>query len=126
MALVLIPMVWCLLKYRRGHQADRTPPHASTTKIEVTWTVIPLLLSMGMFAWGAHAYFSMKVPPADGLEINVVGKQWMWKIQHQEGNREINELHVPIGRTVKLTLASEDVIHDFLSRTFGSNKTSWK
>jgi cytochrome c oxidase subunit 2 len=118
MALVLVPMIWCLFKYRRGHQADRTPPRVSTTRIEVTWTVIPLLLSMGMFTWGARAYFNMEVPPADTLEVNVVGKQWMWKIQHQEGNREINELHVPLGRSVKLTLASEDVIHDFFIPDF--------
>jgi cytochrome c oxidase subunit 2 len=118
MALILLPMIFFLFKYRRGNKADRTPLRVSTTKIEVTWTVLPLLLSMGIFAWGARDYFNMEVPPKDTLEINVVGKQWMWKIQHQEGNREINELHLPIGRPVKLTLASEDVIHDFFIPAF--------
>jgi cytochrome c oxidase subunit 2 len=118
MALILLPMIFFLFKYRRGNKADRSPLRASTTKIEVTWTVLPLLLSMGIFAWGARDYFNMEVPPKNTLEINVVGKQWMWKIQHQEGNREINELHVPLGRSVKLTLASEDVIHDFFIPAF--------
>lgn len=118
MMIILIPMIFFLFKYRRGSKADRSPLRISTTKIEVTWTVLPLLLSMGIFAWGARVYFNMEVPPENALEINVVGKQWMWKIQHQEGNREINELHVPAGRPVKLTLASEDVIHDFFIPAF--------
>ena len=71
-----------------------------------------------MFAWAAQVFFNEEVPPANALEINVVGKQWMWKIQHQEGNREINELHLPVDRAVKLTLASEDVIHSFYIPAF--------
>jgi cytochrome c oxidase subunit 2 len=118
LALVFVPMLYCLFKYRRGHPADRTPPRLPTMPIEITWTVIPLVLSMGMFAWGAHVYYDLEVPPADALEINVVGKQWMWKVQHQSGHREINELHIPVGRTVKLTLASQDVIHDFFVPAF--------
>jgi cytochrome c oxidase subunit II len=118
LALIFVPMLFFLFKYRRGNRADRTPPRFSTTKIEITWTVIPFLLAMGTFAWGARVYFDMEVPPADTLEINIVGKQWMWKVQHQEGNREINELHLPIGRTVKVTLASEDVIHSFFVPAF--------
>lgn len=118
MAVILGPMIFFLFKYRRGNKADRSPLHISTTKIEVTWTVLPFLLSMGIFAWGARVYFNIEVPPQNVLEINVVGKQWMWKIQHQEGNREIDELHLPIGRSVKLTLASEDVIHDFFIPAF--------
>jgi len=87
-------------------------------KLEVTWTLIPLLLMMGLFAWGANLYFNIERAPSNALEINVVGKQWMWKIQHPEGNREINELHVPVGRVVKLTLASQDVIHSFFLPNF--------
>src|SRR5437870_7621844 len=118
LALIFLPIIYFLFKYRRGNAADRSPLRIWTMKIEVTWTVIPLLLAMGLFAWGARVYFNMEVPPADALEINVVGKQWMWKTQHPEGNREINELHVPVGRTVKLTLASEDVIHSFFIPAF--------
>jgi cytochrome c oxidase subunit 2 len=90
----------------------------STLKIELTWTLIPTFIAMGLFAWGADVYFYEEVPPPNAMEINVVGKQWMWKIQHQEGNREINELHVPVNRPVKLTLASEDVIHSFYVPAF--------
>jgi len=73
---------------------------------------------MVLFAWGADAYFYEEVPPPDTLDINVIGKQWMWKIQHQEGNREINELHIPVDRSVKLTMGSEDVIHSFFVPAF--------
>jgi len=118
LAIIFLPMIYFLFKYRRGHRANRAPLNISTMRIEVTWTVIPLVLAMGLFAWGAKAYFEMEVPPANALDIDVVGKQWMWKIQHQEGNREINELHIPLGRTVKLTMASEDVIHSFYIPAF--------
>ena len=47
------------------------------------------------------------------MEVYVVGKQWMWKAQHETGQREINELHVPVGRNIKLTMTTEDVLHDF-------------
>jgi len=118
MAFVFLPMGYFMVKYRRGRKADRKMPRVSTLKIEITWTLVPLLIALFMFAWGARAYFHLLVPPTDALEINVVGKQWMWKVQHQEGNREINELHIPIGRDIKLTLASEDVIHSFFIPAF--------
>ncbi|HEY3762328.1 MAG TPA: cytochrome c oxidase subunit II [Verrucomicrobiae bacterium] len=118
LAIVFLPMIYCLFKYRRGNRANRSPLQVSTTRIEITWTVIPTLIALGMFAWGAEVYFYEEVPPPNTLEINVIGKQWMWKIQHQEGNREINELHVPLGRAVRLTMASEDVIHDFFVPAF--------
>jgi cytochrome c oxidase subunit 2 len=66
-----------------------------------------------MFAWGAQLYFAAQQPPKDAMEVFVTGKQWMWKIQYSDGGREINELHVPVGQPVKLTMASEDVIHSF-------------
>ena len=116
--IIFLPMIFFLFKYRRGKQADRSPAHLPQTTLEVTWTVIPLLLMMGMFAWGANLYFTVERPPPGALEINVVGKQWMWKIQHPEGNREINELHVPVGRIIKLTLASQDVIHSLFLPNF--------
>jgi cytochrome c oxidase subunit 2 len=112
------PMAIFLFKYRRGRKANRAPVRIATTRIEIIWTVIPLFLAMGIFAWAARVYFDIQVPPSDALEINVVGKQWMWKAQHQTGQREINELHLPVGRPVKLTLASEDVIHSFYIPAF--------
>ncbi len=68
---------------------------AGSMLLEITWSVIPLLLSLVMFGWGALIFFDESKPPADAMDIWVVGKQWMWKIQHLEGAREINELHIP-------------------------------
>ena len=116
--LVFLPMFFCLYKYRRGNQVDRTQIRLPTNAIEITWTVIPILIALIFFTCGATVYFDEEVPPADVLEMNVVGKQWMWKVQHPEGNREINELHLPVNRAIKLTLASEDVIHSFYVPAF--------
>jgi cytochrome c oxidase subunit 2 len=86
--------------------------------LEITWTVIPLIIVMGIFVWGASVFFAMSRPPDDTLNVYVVGKQWMWKFQHLNGQREINELHVPVGRAVKLIMTSEDVIHDVFVPAF--------
>jgi len=86
--------------------------------LEIAWTIIPLGLGLVMFAWGAQVYFNQARPPAETLDIYVVGKQWMWKFQHLDGRREINELHVPVGRAVRLTGTSEDVIHSFFVPAF--------
>ena len=116
--LILVAMVAFLFKYRRAKPADRSPRRLPTTAIEVSWTVIPTLLFMGVFAWGAVVYFDIQHVPEGTIHINVVGKQWMWKIQHPNGVREIDELHVPVGRVVKLTMASQDVIHSFFIPAF--------
>jgi cytochrome c oxidase subunit 2 len=86
--------------------------------IEVTWITIPLLLMMALFGWAADLYFREQRVPPGAMEINAIGKQWMWKVQHPEGNREINQLHVPMGRTIRVTLASQDVIHSFFLPAF--------
>ena len=113
---------WCssrwgtfLYTYRKGSEADRTPLNFQTWKIEVAWSAIPLMIAMGFFVWGDGDFYRLKTPPpdADSLEVNVIGKQWMWNVQHPEGKRELNELHVPLGRTVRLVMTSQDVIHDF-------------
>jgi cytochrome c oxidase subunit II len=116
--LIFGSIVFFAARYRRGAKVDRSPLRFSTLRIEITWTVIPLLMTLGIFAWGANLFFWMKSPPAGAHEVNVVGKQWMWKVQHAEGNREINELHVPIGKTVRLTMASQDVVHSFFIPAF--------
>src|SRR5215467_15858360 len=82
---VFTPMILFIFKYRRGKPADRRPRHLPEIKIELTWTLIPLLLMMGLYVWGANQYFTIERPPANAMEINVVGKQRMWKIQHPEG-----------------------------------------
>jgi cytochrome c oxidase subunit 2 len=86
--------------------------------LEITWTIVPLLITMVIFVWGASVFFAMSQPPDETLNIYVVGKQWMWKFQHLDGQREINELHVPVGRAVKLIMTSEDVIHDVFVPAF--------
>jgi cytochrome c oxidase subunit II len=115
---VFAPMIFFLFKYRRGKKADRRPVHLPETVIEVTWTIIPAIVFTGLFAWGANVYWTIERPPTDAMEISVVGKQWMWKMEHPEGNREIDELHIPLGRNIKLTMASEDVIHSFFLPAF--------
>ena len=100
------------LKYRRRGDEVPAPMHGSW-KLEVTWSVIPFLVMLTFFWWGAKIYFLNATPPPDAIDVYAVGKQWMWKLQYPGGQREINELHVPIGRPVKITLASEDVIHSF-------------
>ncbi len=86
--------------------------------LELTWTIVPFLITMVIFVWGASVYFAMARPPDETLNIYVVGKQWMLKLQHLDGQREINELHVPVGRDVKLITTSEDVIHDLFVPAF--------
>ena len=92
--------------------------HREDSRLETLWIVIPLILAMTMFSWGAVVYVDYRRVPDDTLDIYVIGKQWMWKAQQPNGIREINELHVPVNRNVRLILASEDVIHDFYVPAF--------
>jgi cytochrome c oxidase subunit 2 len=106
------------LKFRRrSPRAIGAQSHGNLV-LELAWTVIPLMITMVIFVWGAGLYFAMSRPPDDALDIYVVGKQWMWKFQHLDGQREINELHVPVGRAVRLIATSEDVIHDWFVPAF--------
>src|SRR5207245_10405088 len=104
-------------KYRRRKGVEAEPIEGSTA-LELTWSGVPLLIFMGIFAWGAIIYFQERTPPQDSAEIYTVAKQWMWKFQHMEGQREINELHVPVGRDVKMIMTSQDVIHSFYVPAF--------
>lgn len=120
LTVVFVPMFFFLYRYRADNDVDRTPSHFTTWKIELTWSVIPLWIVLGVFFWGAGLYVRLRTPPPDKdtLEINVIGKQWMWNVQHPEGKRELNEMHVPVGRTVRLLMTSQDVIHDFYVPAF--------
>lgn len=105
------------IKYRRRH--GREPQQIEGSLIlEIAWSVIPMGIFLVIFAWGALLYFQARTPPRDASEIYVVGKQWMWKIQHPEGPREINELHIPVDRDIKLVMTSQDVIHSFFLPEF--------
>ncbi len=106
------------VKYRRKSPNEVPRQIHGSLVLEITWSVIPFIVMLSFFWWGAEIFFANATPPSNAMDVYVVGKQWMWKIQYPEGTREINELHVPIGRPVKLTLASEDVIHSFFIPAF--------
>lgn len=116
--LIFFLLFYFAVKYRRRSEAEQPLPIIGSLRLEVLWTVIPFGLTMTMFAWGTSSFFTLMRPPTDALEIYVVAKQWMWYVQHPEGPREINELHVPIGRPVKLIMTSQDVIHSFYVPAF--------
>ena len=111
-------IIYFFFKYRRKTSDEIGAPIHGNMRLELTWIIIPSLIALVMFAWGAVVYVNFRHAPKDALDIYVVGKQWMWKIQQPNGRREINELHVPVGRDIKLILASEDVIHDFYVPAF--------
>lgn len=111
-------LIFFVIKYRRRMPNEIPRPIAGSHKLEMIWSVIPFIIAMSMFAWGAQIYFQNSRPPKNANEIYLVGKQWMWKIQHSTGQREINELHVPAGRKIKLIMTSEDTIHDFFIPAF--------
>jgi cytochrome c oxidase subunit II len=116
--LISAVLIFFTVRYRRRTPYEIPRPIAGSHKLETLWTVIPFLIAMTMFGWGAKLYFNQYKAPANAIEVYVVGKQWMWKLQHATGQREINELHVPVGRKIKLIMTSEDVIHDFFVPAF--------
>jgi cytochrome c oxidase subunit 2 len=116
--LIFLLLLYFAVKYRRRSADEQPRPIIGSMLLEAVWIAIPFILVMIMFFWGAGLYFTLASAPADALEIIAIGKQWMWKFQHPEGQREINELHVPVGRPVKLTLTSQDVIHSFYVPAF--------
>jgi cytochrome c oxidase subunit 2 len=116
--LVTSLIILAALKYKRkSANAVGSTDHGNMV-LEVGWTVIPLVIALGMFAWGAAVYVNYRTAPKDTLDIYIVGKQWMWKVQQPNGRKEIDELHVPVNRNIKLILGSEDVIHDFYVPAF--------
>jgi cytochrome c oxidase subunit 2 len=115
--LIFTAVVYFAARYRRrrGVLAEQIE---GSTPLELTWSIIPFIVFMVIFLWGAVVYFKGRTPPRDSTEVYVVAKQWMWKLEHAEGQREINELHVPVGRDVKLIMTSQDVIHSFYVPAF--------
>ena len=106
------------IKYREKEKFATPEEMHGSMVLETVWSIIPFVVSMTIFLGGALVFFEQSTPPEDSEEIYVVGKQWMWKLQHQTGQREINELHVPVGRNIKLTMTTEDVLHDFYIPAF--------
>jgi cytochrome c oxidase subunit 2 len=111
-------ILYFAVKYRRRDEDEIPRPVAGSHRLEAVWIVIPFVLAMGIFVWSAQIYYRMYRPPDEAIDVYVVAKQWMWKFQHLDGHREINELHVPVGRKVKLTMTTEDVIHSFYVPAF--------
>jgi cytochrome c oxidase subunit 2 len=116
--LIFCLVVFFAIRYRRRSPDERPPATREPLILELLWSLIPFALMVIMFVWGVQLFFEASRPPAGAMEIAVVGKQWMWKFQHPEGPREIDELHVPVGVPVALTMTSEDVIHSFFVPAF--------
>jgi cytochrome c oxidase subunit 2 len=110
-------IIYYAVKYRRGNKVDRARP-ATSIWVEITWMLGPLPILLLIFFWGADVFFAMSRPPADTMEFTVVGKQWMWKFQHPTGQREIDALHIPVGRAIRFTMISQDVIHSMFVPAF--------
>ncbi|HJZ80695.1 MAG TPA: cytochrome c oxidase subunit II [Pyrinomonadaceae bacterium] len=110
--------IFFAIKYRRRSPDEFPAASKSSLKLELAWTIIPFAITMVIFVWGAKLYFDIYRNPGDALDVYVTAKQWMWRFQHTDGKREINELHVPVGRRVKLIMSSEDVIHSFYVPAF--------
>jgi cytochrome c oxidase subunit 2 len=114
---VLITMVVFCMRYRERSSAERGVVQRKLG-IELAWTLIPLGLFIGLFVWAGHDFVQLYKPPPEALPVYVVAKQWMWKLEHRNGKREINELHVPLGEPVRLIMTSQDVIHSFYIPAF--------
>lgn len=115
-------ILYFAIHYRRRKDGRIPPDIRQSIPLEITWTAIPLAINIAIFLWAAQQFFQNAQPPAGSTEIFVVGKQWMWHLQHPEGPREINELHIPVNVPVKLVMTSQDVIHDFFVPAFRSKK----
>jgi cytochrome c oxidase subunit II len=118
---VFVLMIRFSFRYRRASDVDRTLDETASGRnpvLEITWITVPLVVFLIFFFWAARLYFAYESPPPRPLEVYVVAKQWMWKVEHSNGRREINTLHVPRGRPIKLVMTSQDVIHSFYVPAF--------
>ncbi len=117
-ALIALLIIRFAARYRRRSASEVGVRIHGSLPLEILWSAIPLVIALGAFAWGTKVFFRISRPPANAIEYMVVGKQWMWKIQHPDGTREINTLHVPVGQPIRLTMTSEDTIHSFFIPAF--------
>src|SRR5260370_11092839 len=116
--LVAVLIIGLAVRYRRRPGTPIPAAMRGNTRLELFWTLTPIGFFALFFVWGAVVYFDSFRAPDDATVVYVVAKQWMWKFQHPEGQREINELHVPLGQPIKLQMTSEDVIHRFFVPAF--------
>ncbi len=115
---IVLAIFFFTVKYHEKEKYATGAEIHGSMSLETLWSIIPFVISVTIFLGGAIVFYNQYRPPADAMEIYVVGKQWMWKLQHETGQREINELHIPVGRNVKLTMTTEDVLHDFAVPAF--------
>jgi len=109
---LMVPMVWFSWRYR--YVPGRVTPHQThNTALEVFWSVVPLLICVGLFFWGIYGYMHFAVGPGESMEVQVTAKKWLWQFEFPDGTRAVNELHVPVNKSVHLVMTSEDVLHDF-------------
>jgi cytochrome c oxidase subunit II len=120
--LIFLTIFFFAVKYRRRSETERPPKTKTFMPLELAWSIIPAILCGVMFTWSASLFIRNSRPPQAATEIFVIGKQWMWKIQHAGGRSEIDELHIPVNQPIKLTMTSEDVIHDFFIPAFRVKK----
>jgi cytochrome c oxidase subunit 2 len=115
--IAIVIVVFCI-RYRRSATVDRSNAPANKRWLEYAWTATPMVIFLGFFAWGAVVYAGFYGRADGAMPVFVVGKQWMWRVEHPNGRREIDELHVPLGQKVRLVFATEDVIHSFYVPAF--------
>lgn len=120
--LIFTIIFYFMIRYRRRSPEERPPDTHTSMFLELTWTIIPSLICAVLFVWASMLYIRNARPPAASTEVFVIGKQWMWHIQHPEGPREIDELHVPVNEPIKVTMTSQDVIHGFYIPAFRVKK----
>jgi len=116
--IVVVCVIYFAIKYR-DHTGDKVgAPITGSVPLELGWSLIPFFISIGIFVWASVVFFHIVRAPDQTLEIYSTGKRWMWRFQHIDGQREINELHVPVGRAVRVVFTSEDVLHDLFIPAF--------
>jgi cytochrome c oxidase subunit 2 len=120
--LIFSIIFYFMVKYRRRSKDEKPQDVHPSLMLELGWTIIPSLICVVIFVWSSSLYMRAYNPPANAVEVFVIGKQWMWHLQHPEGPREINELHIPVGVPIKLTMTSQDVIHGFYVPDFRVKK----
>jgi len=116
--LITVVLVFFAIKYRRKSGEDETPYITGNHFLETLWTIVPSILVLVIFAYGFIVFKQMRTPPQEALEVNVIGKQWLWQFQYDNGKTTINELYVQQNRPVKIIMRSEDVIHSFFVPAF--------
>lgn len=120
--LIFATVITFVAWYRNKNDGRVATQIEGSTQLEILWSALPFLLLMGLFGWGTAVYVQTQRPPENAMDMYVVGKQWMWKIQHPTGQREINQMHIPVGQPIRLTMTSEDVIHSYYIPAFRTKK----